>query len=338
MEHRTRLSQPTVCGYFASVPWTQVLIALAIMYAGALLAWVGLRASSAAIRVSSGIAALLACVFAVIVVPLDLPVVRTPVAIIGLVAALRVISYWIEGGRAFLREYFVFISFGMIQPRLLYRITGRRANVRPQVGREIARMLIGVAIIPAAWMLAGQLIVSDAVQRSWLLNHLIVAAALVVIMQSLGQVLWGLWRLQGFMFVRPVADQILASRTPADFWRRWTWVTHAYLWRYVYLPLGGRRRHIRAVMGVFIVSALVHEFLFAIVLGRATGHQTLFFLISGVGVLASPLLERLGQRGWAGQALMRLITLSFLASTAALFLVTVNSITPIYVKSIWLMW
>jgi hypothetical protein len=64
----------------------------------------------------------------------------------------------------------------------------------------------------------------------------------------------------------------------------------------------------------------------------------LYFMISGLGVLASPALERLGQFGLIGHILMRTITLTFLAVSAALMFVTIHYIFPIYMKQIWLMW
>jgi hypothetical protein len=113
---------------------------------------------------------------------------------------------------------------------------------------------------------------------------------------------------------------------------------HLWLYRYVYQPAGGKRHVVRAVLAAFAVSGLLHELLAYAAIGRVTWHQTLYFMISALGVLASPGLEWLGQLGLIGQILMRTITLTFLATSAALMFVTIHYVFPIYVKQIWLMW
>jgi D-alanyl-lipoteichoic acid acyltransferase DltB (MBOAT superfamily) len=159
-----------------------------------------------------------------------------------------------------------------------------------------------------------------------------------VIIQSFGQLNLGLWRLLGLRARRPVADNILLSRTPADFWRRWSWPIHLWLYRYVYQPCGGRRRHVRAVLVVFLVSGLLHEILAAVAIGRVTGHQTLYFMISAIGVLASPTLLRLERFGLSGEIVMRGMTILFLAASATIMFASFGMILPIYHKHIWLNW
>src|SRR6185503_6456938 len=55
-------------------------------------------------------------------------------------------------------------------------------------------------------------------------------------------------------------DNPLASRTPSEFWgRRWnTWVNHM-LYRYVFMPSGGRRHPVRGTLAAFTVSGVFHE-------------------------------------------------------------------------------
>jgi hypothetical protein len=263
-------------------------------------------------------------------------ILRCFIAIVVALSAIRIYSYLRERKRRGAREFLSFLSIGLFSPHLVY--SKHRYDSRPvHKGQQIARMLIALLVMPLAWMGAKRLIVSEASRNSWLVNHLIVLAGFVIIMQAFGQFCYAKWRLRGLR-VRPLIDNILLSRTPADFWRRWSWPMHAWLYRYVYLPSGGRRHLVRAVLAVFFVNGLMHEAVAFVAIGRVTGHQTLYFMVSALGVLASPALERLSSFGWAGEALMRAITLTFLGASAALMFVSIHYVTPIYVKHIWLMW
>jgi D-alanyl-lipoteichoic acid acyltransferase DltB (MBOAT superfamily) len=171
----------------------------------------------------------------------------------------------------------------------------------------------------------------------WLLNHLLLVVGFVVVMTAFGQVNLGLWRLLGVR-ARPVMDHIWLARTPADFWRRWSWPIHLWLYQYVYIPCGGRRRAFWALLAVFAFSGLLHELIAFVASGRITGHQSAFFGLSAAGALASPLLERIGRRGLVGEALIRLVTLLFLVASSALMFVTVDAVLPLYATRWWLMW
>jgi D-alanyl-lipoteichoic acid acyltransferase DltB (MBOAT superfamily) len=126
-----------------------------------------------------------------------------------------------------------------------------------------------------------------------------------------------------------MVDNIWLSRTPADFWRRWSWPVHTWLNRYVYTPWGGRARAGLAVMMSFLVSGLAHEVMAGVGLGRVTGHQTAFFLISGLGVLASASLEKLARWGVAGEILMRLATIVFILASGTLMFTTLDYFVPL---------
>ncbi len=263
-------------------------------------------------------------------------IIRALAAIVVIITAIRIYSYTRERKRRGARDFFSFISVALLSPHLVY--TPQRYDARPRRPFvQIVRIVVGIGLIWLALVVSRPLVLSDASSNSWWVNHLIVVGAFVVIMQSFGQVMYGKWRLRGFR-VRPLVDNILLSRTPADFWRRWSWPVHVWLYRYVYKPAGGKRHFVRAVLAAFLVSALLHELMMYAAIGRVTGHQTLYFMISGLGVLASPGLEWLGQLGLIGQILMRTITLTFLAASAALMFVSIHYVFPIYVKQIWLMW
>jgi len=145
-------------------------------------------------------------------------IIRGLASIVVIITALRIYSYVRERKRRGARDFFSFISVALISPHLVY--TAHRFDARPrQPLRQIVRIVVGIVLIWLALVVSKPLILSDASIRSWWVNHLIVVGAFVVIMQSFGQVMYGKWRLRGFR-VRPLVDNILLSRTPADFWRR----------------------------------------------------------------------------------------------------------------------
>jgi hypothetical protein len=53
----------------------------------------------------------------------------------------------------------------------------------------------------------------------------------------------------------------------------------------------------RGTLLVFLVSGLLHEFIAGLAIGRLTGHQMIFFMLSAAGVLLSPALGKLERRG-----------------------------------------
>jgi hypothetical protein len=316
---------------------SSVVLALFFIYTAALVAWWAIPRGPRGIRIAIGLLAILVSGFGAMAIPLDARATRGGVAILGVVTAARITSYWFEAQSPVpLFEYFRFISIAMLRPHLVF--SRHFLHAKPRIGREIIRLILCAAIIPPVWLIAAALNFLTIAQDIWLLNHLIVLAAFVVIIGCIGQCLLAIWRLQGLAIRHPVSDNILASRTPADFWRRWSWPPHTSIYRYIYQPLGGRAHHIRATMAVFLVSGVAHEGLAFAAIGRITGHQTLFFLLSGLGVLASPALERLATFGLAGQVLMHTLTLLFLIACSPIFFVTLNYVIPVYMQETWLMW
>ena len=315
----------------------RVLFVITAQYVLALLAYAVGRIRSRRIGYYMVVAAGVAIPLMVLVLPSEATITRFLLAVLGMLWAGRAYSVWQEAPGVALGNYVHFLSVGLLRPHLVY---APATCVRPKhIAREITRAILAAAVIPIAWKLGETLILTPASEESWLLNHLIVLAAVIVIVGAIGQALLAVWRLQGIPARRPINDAILLSRTPADFWRRWSWPIHAWLRQYAYLPAGGTRHHVRATLWVFLVSGLCHELLFFLVTGRVRGHQTLFFMISALGVLASPALERFARRrGIAGEVLVRAATITFLAATAALMFASLNYVTPIYVKRIWLIW
>jgi hypothetical protein len=99
--------------------------------------------------------------------------------------------------------------------------------------------------------------------------------------------------MQTGIHVAEVFDTPPLARSPADFWsRRWNLFFCRWARRNLFLPLGGRRHPARALVAVFVISALAHEYLVLLSLGTTSGHMTAFFLLQGLATLASMKIAR----------------------------------------------
>lgn len=135
-----------------------------------------------------------------------------------------------------------------------------------------------------------------------------------------------LWRIIGFPTVNGMNHPELA-RTPADFWRRWNLPTAQFLHEDVFLPAGGMRHPVRATLVVFAFSAIYHEYVFDIAIGRVQGYQMCFFAIQALAAVAT---LRMRPTGWRRIPCI-LLTLTFNLITARLFVASVAEILPCYV-------
>jgi D-alanyl-lipoteichoic acid acyltransferase DltB (MBOAT superfamily) len=94
------------------------------------------------------------------------------------------------------------------------------------------------------------------------------------------------WRLVGGT-ARDSMDQPYLARTPADFWRRYNRPMQQFFYEDIFKPVGGIRSPIRATLLVFALSAIIHEYVFGIALGRVQGYQAAFFMVQGCAVVAT---------------------------------------------------
>ena len=122
----------------------------------------------------------------------------------------------------------------------------------------------------------------------------------------------------------------LGAATPAEFWRRWNQPAGRFLREYVYEPAGGNRRPLTALMAVFALNGLVHEYVFGIAAGRVLGWSLLFFLIQGAATAAT---HRLRPKGWT-RAVGVALTLAFNLASSVLIFFCVNAAVPFYSRPI----
>jgi hypothetical protein len=202
---------------------------------------------------------------------------------------------------------------------------------------DFLRLLLGSAGAALGVMLLLAANESRVLQSSFGLDHIAKLFIFVLTVESLAQGLCGLERLVGFD-TRPIINHGLASRTPADFWRRWNTRSQAWLYLNVFMPSGGRRAPVRGVWATFLASALLHEIAFSIAISRITGYQLIFFLLQAPAVLFSPRLDRLS-RAWGigGAALAHAVTILWIGLTSVFFFDGVDRIFHfLYASERWL--
>jgi hypothetical protein len=318
--------------------WLGALLAIVGMHVVAWALWPILTGRSERVRVATAsVIALLLPFAGLIIKPPEARVMRAFVAIIGLILAARLYSYWTSARRRGLGDYVWFLSFGLLQPHFVYSPTGYAAHMRPPIGREVLRFALGIAAGIAMAFAIYAILQFKVATRWWLVNYLAVMALFLVMMQAFGQASWALWQVQGIRS-RALVDNVWVSRTPAEFWRRWSWPVHFWLNRYVYMPCGGRQHAASAIFIAFLVSGIAHEVIAGVGLRRITGHQLAYFLISGLGVIASGRLLKLERFGLAGEIVMRAVTILFLVASGVLMFATFTQFVDVFRLPSWLNW
>jgi hypothetical protein len=236
--------------------------------------------------------------------------------------------HWGHGERGLpLREYYRFlIPFPVLSA--VYPDHKRRL-LRPECPwPQVLRLLGGVVGCALALLALQSLSMVALVRSSFALNHAVMLLAFVLAIESLSRALCGLERLAGFD-TTPIVRNAYLSRTVSEFWRRYNYRMHDWLYRNVFEATGGRRAPVRSVLLVFLVSGLFHEVAFALATSRLTGYQFAFFTIQGPAVLASGRLERLARRGGiAAKIMAHGATVLFVAVTSVLFFDGVSKIFP----------
>jgi len=129
---------------------------------------------------------------------------------------------------------------------------------------------------------------------------------------------------------REFMDAPLLAPTPAEFWRRYNQPAQQFFYEDVFKRVGGFRSPVRATLVTFAASALVHEYVFGVLLGRVQGYQTLFFLVQGLVVAATIRLRPKGWRMWLGIG----ATWIFNLATSLLFFASVNEVFPFYSRGL----
>jgi hypothetical protein len=226
-----------------------------------------------------------------------------------------------------LREYYrLLIPFPVLAP--VYPDHKRRLPCRARPWPQILRLLGGVVGFMVALLALTSLSKFALFRSNFALNHLAILPIFVLAIESLSRALFGLERLAGFD-TKPLIRNAYLSRTVSEFWQRYNYRIHDWLYRNVFQVTGGRRAPVRSLLLVFLVSGILHEAAFAMATSRLTGYQLAFFTIQGPAALATGRLERLAHRGGiAGRIVAHSVTFLFLAVTSVFFFHGVSQIFP----------
>lgn len=190
-----------------------------------------------------------------------------------------------------------------------------RLRLAPDFLRTCVALAVTVVVFRIDWA-----------NHSFLLEHLAKVPAVVLTTAMAANLAGVLWRLAGGQGHVPMRDFWRAS-TPLEFWQRWNIPAQQFFAVYVFAPAGGMRRPVRGILLTFLVSGLVHEYVIGIAAGRVVGLQLLFFLLQGLGVIAS----RQRPQAPRAAAFTTGLTLLFNLTTAVLFFVSLNAAVPFYV-------
>jgi hypothetical protein len=195
----------------------------------------------------------------------------------------------------------------------------RREDLRRLVAMALASMP-GIALFFGSFWL-------DWRGVPFAVEHCIKVLLFFLVVVPVGSAGAATWRLLGGRTREPM-DNPFASETPADFWRRYNRPAQQFFLEDVFKPIGGIRRPIRGTMATFLVSGLIHEYLFIISVGRVRGYQVAFFLIQGVAVVLTMGLQ---PRGW-WRPFGIASTIAFNLATGTLFFASIDEVVPFYAR------
>ncbi len=203
----------------------------------------------------------------------------------------------------------------------------RRLDIepRPSFRTDCRRLVVGLLASVAGLRVLVATFQIDWTIHPFLLEHVAKVIALYLAMVPLGVFGSSAWRLLGGRGLE-IMENPFASRTPADFWRRYNRPVTQFLFEDVFKPSGGIRAPVRGTLLVFVLSGIIHEYVFDMGASRVQGYQMAFFLIQGCGVAASLSVR---PRGWRVVPWM-IGTYAFMLTTSVLFFASVAEVLPFY--------
>lgn len=189
-----------------------------------------------------------------------------------------------------------------------------------------AKLIIGrSAVALVAIALCTIVFTADWSHRSFAFEHVAKACTFYLALMWSTNAAAAAWRLAGGIALDPFDDPALA-RTPGQFWRGWNRPAAQFFHEYVFNRAGGHRHLVRATLITFAVSALIHEYLFCIALGRPQGFQFAFFMLQGFAVIATLKIHPRGRHA----LLWTFLTFTFELAVSVLFFASVNHVVPFY--------
>jgi hypothetical protein len=290
---------------------------------GAAIAFFPLLPAPARVRAAGLVVAAILLAPTPLVIPAEARVPRTLAAIASLTLWIKLFDVHLgatRGRRPTFRSYLAFL------PNTLSLVHRRQDDGRPLAAGENGRRLAVASTASAPGTAAFLATFAVRWERyGFAAEHAAKAVTFFLMIVPLSEALAAAWRLAGGRGL-DFMDNPFAARTPADFWRRYNRPVHQFLQDDLFVPAGGRRHPLRASLAVFLFSAAIHEYVFAMGVGRVQGYQTVFFLVQGLAVAATMRVRPAGP--WAVPWVAG--TFVFNVATGVLFFASVNGLLPFY--------
>ena len=211
----------------------------------------------------------------------------------------------------------------------VFSLVDRRIDARPDPPRGEPWRWLAASVVATA---AALVLAAVVFRHNWrnypfALEHSVKVVSFFLVLFPFTAAAAVVWRMLGLPG-RDIMHNPFAARTPADFWRRYNRPVHEFLEQDMYKPLAGRHgaATARAAALTFLVSGAIHEYVFAIPVGRVQGYQLAFFLLQGLAVAAT---ARVKPRGWRVAPWVA-ATFAFNLATGVLFFASMDRVVPIY--------
>jgi hypothetical protein len=221
-----------------------------------------------------------------------------------------------------------FWAFSAFLPNV-FLLVRRKAGTTPQPpgSKDLAQLFCAAITIVLGLVICVVVFRADWADWPFMFEHTVKVGVLFLVLIPLGSAASAGWRLLGGRALN-FMDSPWAAQTPADFWRRYNRPAGQFLYEDVFKRAGGLRAPARATLVTFAVSAIVHEYLFSIAIGRVEGFQTAFFIVQGIATAAT---QRLRPHGPLA-ALALAATLAFNVVTSLLFFAGMDGVVPFYCR------
>lgn len=237
-------------------------------------------------------------------VPLDARLLRFLAAVNAVMLLVKLYDLHVGAGKSTRPNFSSFLAF-LPNP---FSHVWRRLNDEPSptVRQNFVRLGQALWKTTLAGIVAVWLFRKDWTDMPFFVEHCAKTLALFLTLIPVTALGTALWRLAGGL-ARDVMEAPLLAATPAEFWRRYNRPTQEFFYEDIFKQMGGLRSPTRATLATFAVSALLHEYLFDISLDRVQGYQMVFFMLQGLGVIATMQMRfksgeiglGLGQRGFS---------------------------------------
>lgn len=196
---------------------------------------------------------------------------------------------------------------------------------RPSTRRNVRDAAVAVLLIaPTTWLLVRCFSV-DWSRHGIAAEHAAKVVLFFMLLIPLTTAAGAVWHVAGGRGIEFMRNPF-AARTPADFWRRYNRPVSQFLREDVASLVGGRTSRFRGALAAFVVSAVIHEYVFSIAIARVQGYQMAFFLLQGLAAAATARAKPVGYAAAASAS----ATFVFNLASGILFFASVNGVVPFY--------